>query len=162
MLKAAQIYEKELQEKNIESWYKPENIFWSGYHGNGRIDIPENNYDKHCFVSVDRRGEVIGYMSYYIDWTAMSVYDFGAISFKNGKIEFAKDLYNAVCNCFKKYHMNRISWWCFADNPSIRGYRNFIKCHGGRECGYHRQIAKLQDGRLHDSVDFEILADEFM
>lgn len=57
--------------------------------------------------------------------------------------------------------MNRIEWWCYADNPAIRGYRNFIKRHGGRECGYWRQIARLQDGQLHDSVSFEILEEEF-
>ena len=47
------------------------------------------------------------------------------------------------------------------DNPAIRGYRNFIKKHGGRECGYYRQIARLQDGKLHDRVEFEILKEEW-
>lgn len=57
--------------------------------------------------------------------------------------------------------MNRISFRCYVDNPAIRGYRNFIRKHGGRECGYYRQNARLQDGKLHDSVEFEILACEF-
>ena len=57
--------------------------------------------------------------------------------------------------------MNRMSWCCFADNPALRGYRNFIKNHGGKECGYYRQVTKLQDGMLHDKVEFEILASEF-
>ena len=57
--------------------------------------------------------------------------------------------------------MNRFCWSCIADNPAIRGYRNFIKKHGGRECAYHRQICKLMDGKLHDDVEFEILAKEF-
>ena len=30
-----------------------------------------------------------------------------------------------------------------------------------RECAYHRQVAKLLDGKLHDDVEFEILACEF-
>ena len=38
---------------------------------------------------------------------------------------------------------------------------DFIKKHGGRECAYHRQVAKLLDGKLHDDVEFEILACEF-
>ena len=57
--------------------------------------------------------------------------------------------------------MNRISWKAYVDNPAVRGYRNFIKKYGGRECAYHRQIARLQDGRLHDMVEFEILAEEW-
>ena len=91
----------------------------------------------------------------------MNANNFGAISFDKGNVEFAKDLYQAICNVFEKYHMNRLSWGCFVENPAIRGYRNFIKKHGGRECAYYRQIAKLQDGKLHDSVEFEILAEEF-
>ena len=61
MLKPAQLYKDKLQEENIKSWYKPENIYW----------------------------------------------------------------------------------------------------HGGRECAYFRQYVRLKDGKLHDSVSFEILAEEF-
>ena len=161
MLKPAQLYKEQLQEENIKSWYKPENIFWDSGTGDSDIDLPDNNYDRHCFVSVDKYDDVIGYICYSIDWSAMNAYDVGIISFRKGSIEFAKDVYTAICNIFKVYHMNRIAWHCYADNPAIRGYRNFIKKHGGRECGYCRQISRLQDGRLHDSVEFEILEMEF-
>ena len=91
----------------------------------------------------------------------MSADGFGIISFDKGNMEFIKDVCEAVSDIFTKYHMNRISWFCYADNPAIRGYRNFIRRHGGRVCGHYRQYARLQDGKLHDSVMFEILADEY-
>lgn len=162
MLKQAQLYKEKLQEENIKSWYKPENIYWSGSAGDYEIELPNNNYDKHCFVSVDKEENVIGYITYAVDWSSMSAYGFGIISFRKNSVEFAKDLYKAICDCFEVYHMNRISWYCYADNPAIRGYRNFIKKHGGVECGHSRQVARLQDGKLHDSVEFEILAEEFV
>lgn len=161
MLKPAQLYKEQLQRKNIESWYKPENIFWNGSYGDSQINLKEDNFDLHQFVSVDKNDNVIGYICYSVDWSAMSAYNFGIISFRKGSIEFARDIYMAVCNIFNVYHMNRVQWFAYADNPAIRGYRNFIKKHGGRECGHFRQVAKLQDGKLHDSVDFEILAEEF-
>lgn len=161
MLKPAQLYKDRLQEENIKSWYRPENIFWSGWTGDSQINIQEDNYEWHQFVSVDKEEQVIGYIAYNINWTAMSADRFGIISFQKGSIEFAKDLYKAICDLFEVYHMNRIAWTAYTDNPAIRGYRRFIKKHGGRECGYHRQTARLQDGRLHDSVDFEVLASEF-
>lgn len=80
---------------------------------------------------------------------------------RKGNVLFAKDLYQIICDIFDKYHLNRLCWSCIADNPAIRGYRNFIKEHGGRECAYHKQICKLMDGKLHDDVEFEILAEEF-
>jgi RimJ/RimL family protein N-acetyltransferase len=161
MLKPAQLYREQLQRKNTEAWYKPENIFWNGGTGDAEISLPDNNYERHCFVSVDKDDRVIGYISYNVDWSAMSAYGFGAISYDKGNLVFARDLNTAICNLFEVYHLNRCAWCCFADNPAIRGYRNFIKRHGGKECGYMRQVAKLQDGKLHDSVDFEILACEF-
>ena len=54
MLKPAQLYEQQLQEENTKSWYKPENIFWNGGAGDSAIRLPENNYDSHNFVSVDK------------------------------------------------------------------------------------------------------------
>ena len=112
-------------------------------------------------MSVDKNDNLIGYISYSVDWIAMSTDRFGIISFDKGNIMFGKDVYKAICDLFEVYHMNRISWCAYVDNPTIRGYRNFIKKHGGRECGYRRQNARLQDGKLHDSVEFEILACEF-
>lgn len=162
MLKAAQLYKEELSKLYLETWYKPENIYYTGWTGDSVPEVPDNNYDSHHFVSVDKTGKIIGYISYCISWISMSADRFGIISFDKGNIEFVKDLYNAICDLFEKYQMNRVSWSCFVDNPAIRGYRNFIKKHGGIECAYYRQVAKLQDGKLHDSVEFEILASEFI
>lgn len=53
-----------------------------------------------------------------------------------------------------------MEWWGYKDNPAIKGYRKFIKRFGGRECGYMRQTSKLMDGKLHDSVMFEILKED--
>lgn len=161
MIKPAQLYKSKLKEELLKSWYNPTNIYWSGWTGDGITDLPDDNYENHHFVSIDNSGNLIGYISYSVNWVAMSADNFGIISFKKGNIEFAKDLYTVICNIFEKYHMNRMSWCCFADNPAIRGYRNFIKNHGGKECGYYRQVTKLQDGMLHDKVEFEILASEF-
>ena len=161
MLQPAQLYREKLREEMCNSRYDLKNIFYSGWTGNSLPNLPDNNYDSHHFVSVDDNNNVVGYVSYSINWLAMSASDFGIISFKKGNIMFAKDVYKVICDLFDVYNMNRISWVAYADNPAIRGYRNFIKKHGGRECGYRRQVAKLQDGKLHDSVEFEILASEF-
>lgn len=150
-----------MQKKNFETWYDTEYMFWSGGTGDSKINIHDNNYDCHQFVSVDKEGNVIGYISYKIDWCAMSADNFGIISYDIGNIEFAKDCYMAVRDLFEKYHMNRVGWFAFLDNPAVKGYRNFIKRHGGVECAHYRKVAKLIDGKLHDSVCFEILAEEF-
>lgn len=161
MLKPAQLYVDQLRIENIKSWYQPENIYWNSGTGEYEIQLPDNNKEEHVFVSVDNTDNIIGYISYSIDWEAMSADNWGIISYQKGNVEFAKDVLQAIRDCFQKYGMNRIQWFCWADNPAIRGYRNFIKKYGGKECGYLRQVRKLKDGKLHDSVLFEILAEEF-
>lgn len=161
MLRPAQLYKDRLYTEYVKTWYNPENMFYTGYTGDRVPEIPDNNYDSHHFVSVDKNNNLIGYISYSVDWGSMNADRFGIISFDKGNVEFARDVYKAVCNLFEIYHMNRVSWFAYVENPAIRAYRNFVKKHGGRECGYYRQNAKLQDGKLHDSVEFEILASEF-
>lgn len=161
MLMPAQLYKDKLMEEYPKTWYKPENMYYRGWIGDNIPEIPDNNYDNHHFVSVNKNDNLIGYICYSVNWIPMSADDFGIISFQKGNIEFAKDVYKVICDLFEKYHMNRVSWKAYVENPAIRGYRNFIKKHGGRECGYYRQVSKLMDGKLHDSVEFEILASEF-
>lgn len=161
MLRPAQLYKDRLYEEYVKTWYKPEYMYYTGWTGDQVPEIPNNNYNTHHFVSIDKNDSIIGYINYSVDWISMNADRFGIISFDRGNIEFARDVYHVIFNLFEKYHMNRISWFAYVENPAIRAYRNFIKKHGGRECGYYRQIAKLQDGKLHDSVQFEILAEEF-
>ena len=161
MLKPAQLYAVQLNEEMIETWYKEEYMYYYGGVAEYTLELPDNNCSEHCFVSVDEYDNILGYISYNVDWISMSAEEWGIISFDIGNVTFAKDVYKAVCDCFVKYHFNRISFWCYADNPAIRGYRNFIKKCGGIECAHFRQHRRLRDGKLHDSVCFEILAGEF-
>lgn len=161
MLRPAHLYEEELKEKLIETWYKPEYVCYSGGTGDSLVELPNGNCNSHCFVSVDEDDNVVGYISYDLDYMAMSADHLGIVSFQMGNLDFLKDVYKAICDIFEVYNMNRLSWFCFADNPAIRGYRNFIKKHGGVECGHTRQISRLRDGKLHDGVEFEIMSWEF-
>lgn len=162
MLRPAQLYKEELLKKEMESWYDPRALYYWAGTGCGLSELPEDTYYWHNFVSVNDSDSIVGYIAYKIDWAAMSASDFCIYSFeKNGSILFAEDLCKAICDLFEVYHVNRIDWWCYTDNPAIRGYRNFIALCGGREVGIFRQICKLQDGKLHDSASFEILANEF-
>lgn len=98
MLKPAQLYAEELQRKNTEAWYKPENIFWNGGYGDSSFSFPDDNYNRHCFVSVDKNNQVIGYIGYEVDWAAMSAYGFEIINYDKGNLEFVRDLYQAICD----------------------------------------------------------------
>lgn len=160
MLRPAQIYEEKLQKANIETWYDLKNQYWNGWCCANKIKLEDNNSEYHQFVSVDKDDNVIGYICYYVNWTTKSVCNFGMISFAKGNMQFITDLKKVVTDCFYKYSMNRLEFKAYADNPVIRCYRSYIKKYGGRECGYLRKDTMLMDGKLHDSVLFEILRED--
>lgn len=68
MLKPAQLYKDRLTEEYIKTWYKPENIFYTGWTGDSLPELPDNNYESHHFVSVDENDRLIGYIAYAVDF----------------------------------------------------------------------------------------------
>lgn len=163
MLKPAILYRGELENKFMEVFYDLKFQYYTHGTLNQIPEIPDNNEKSHCFASVDENNNVLGYISYGVDWEAMTAYCFGAISFTPaGNILFAYDLIQVVDNIFMKFNFNRIEWWAYADNPAIRGYDALIKRYGGIRAGYLKQNVKLLDGKLHDTIIYEILREDYI
>lgn len=161
MLKPAQLYKDKLNEVSVAQWYDMKNIYYHGGPGASIYELSESSDDCHSFVSVDREDNVVGYISYRVDWGGRQAYNFGLISFDKGNLLFIRDCYQVFQDIFEKYHLNRIEWYAYADNPAVRGYRNLCKRFGGHEVGYLHNSHLLLDGKMHDSVMFEICADGY-
>ena len=159
MLKPALLYKEELLKKHYEHWYKPETSYYSGL-CNWSIKIEDNNEYVRQFVSVDKNNNVIGYIAYNVDWNVRSASQFGIISYDKGNIEFVRDLYKTIYDLFFVNNFNRVEWWCFTDNPAVRGYKKFIKRFGGNIVGTVHKSCMFSDGSLHDSYIFEILKED--
>lgn len=159
MLKNVKLYEAEAERKSRETWYDLKYQWWCSCAGTRDFDFADNNYNYHCFVSINpKTDEVVGLMGYEVDWTSKSTNGFYAASFdEKGSTIFARDLLQMIDDIFMKYNFNRMEWRCWADNPAIRGYRKFCKRVGGREVGVLKKAGILLDGQTHDSVIFELL-----
>lgn len=161
MLKPAQLFIGELKQKSMETYYDPRYMYYSPSTGNSILDVPEDNTYIHSFVSIDKDGKLVGFIQYNINWQVKSVYNLGVMSFDIGNLEFIKDLYQAIDNIFTVHNLNRLYFWAIADNPVLGTYKKLVEKYGGRQCGYTRQSCILQDGKLHDEVQFEIMRDEY-
>lgn len=163
MIKPAILYKEELERKFKEIFYDLKFQYYTHGTFNNIPEIPNNNEKFHCFASVDENDNVIGYISYGVDWETMTTCGFGAISFAPaGNVLFAYDLRKVIDDIFVKFNYNRVEWWAYEDNPAIRGYDAFIKRCGGRRAGYLRQNIKLMDGKIHNSIIYEILREDYM
>lgn len=164
MLKSAQLYEGQLKKKVLECWYDERYKYYDCQPGNLKVDIPDNNVYTHIFVSVDEEDNIVGLINYSLDWVTMTAYQLGIIGFADNfknRLLFAKDIIKAIDDIFIKYNLNRLSWYVVEDNPVIKSYRKYIEKVGGKECGRFRQNVKLQDGKMHNEVSFEILKEEY-
>ena len=162
MLKLANDYEEELRrllrEASLDYRYM---YYFSGPGGNGSDRLGDDTIWARNFVSVDKDGKLIGYIAYSVDAYAERAYGFGFISFDIGNTTFIRDARIVVSDIFEKYNLNSMSWHGYADNPVMGSYERLCKKMGGRQCGFERQVAKLLDGKLHDSISFEVLREEY-
>lgn len=160
MIKATQLVDQnELSTLFYETWYDPFFKFYrSSYYSSAPFFNNENNEHIHSFASIDlQSGQILGCISYHIDWASKSVCNLALISFKKYSYIFAKDAFEVIKDIFFKYNMNRLAWWSYADNPNVSTYKRLIKKYGGVESGYERQSSMLDDGKLHDVINFEVL-----
>lgn len=158
MLKPAIEYASELKILFNRASLEIENQYYFSEPGSYMYEPSDNTIWRKDYVSLDSDGEIVGWLTYSIDFHALSAYKWGLISFKKkGNLILIKDLEQAIVDVFEKYNLNRISFSCYADNPAINGYFNLIKRLGGTKTGYEHEVARLLDGKLHDFVDFEIM-----
>lgn len=161
MIKPAQLYQQELNKLYYETFYDSKYMYYRGCWGTGELIIPNNTYDSHHFAILNNNYEVIGYITYAINFASKVANNFGIISFKPS-ICFGKDLMKIIDDIFIKYNMNKIEFRAFADNPIIKHYYNFINKYGGKVVGTLIDSIMLEDGKLHDDVMFELFKKDYI
>ena len=162
MLDIAKKYEQEIQAKFLDTWYDMKYQYYRDTSGDRIPQLADNCYDRRDFVSLDKDGNLIGFISYFYNDTTRSASQFGIINFGKPSTIFARDVLQVIGDIFFKFKLDRIEFWCFEDNPATRGYRQFIKRFGGKEAGHLRRTCRLMDGELHDAVIFEILREDLV
>ena len=164
MIKSAKMYEDEVRQLMRNTWYDLRYQYVNGGVGCTDFVAPDSIWESHMFVSVDPdTDKVIGIVGYEVDWVSKSASSFFAMSFiEGGSTLFARDLLQVVDDIFQKYHLNRMDWWCWADNPVINAYRKLCHRFGGREVGTLKERGRLLDGLLHDSVLFELMSKDYL
>lgn len=161
MLVAAQIYREELQKKLQATWYDMKyQYFWQG--GCNDIEIPNDNYWKKQFVFLDKEGNITGYFSYNCCADTGSLNNFGLISFIDYNPRFIQSVIKHLKNILSKGCINRIEFFAYEDGPANKGYKKLVKKFGGKQVGKLTKNTRLLDGKLHDTVFYEIFREDYL
>lgn len=160
MIEPAQKYMCRIRELFLDTFYNMDYMYYYDASGWYVPEITTNEMCNHQFAIVDKDGEVVGFVHYFLDFTAGAVSDLGMISFKKSTC-FGWDLLKIIDNIFNKYNMNKIVFRCFDGNPALKHYYKFIDTYGGRIVGTLRKNRLLSDGKLHDEIIFEIFKKDY-
>jgi hypothetical protein len=164
MLEQAGPYTQEInkifQKISIDPKYKYYNI------GYASLDVSpdKDTWSYHEFVSIDKFGDVKGFMRLSINRMSHIVYELSVFSVEDEKFTniFSKDIKELFMKIFCQYKYNKVKFKCVVGSPHEKTYDSFIKRYGGEIVGIFKKDVALEDNTIHDMKHYEIHRDQFL
>lgn len=161
MLKNAMLYKKELQNALIETWYDPKYQYFYGSDWRGIFEMNDDG-NRRDFVSVDKDGNLIGYIGYCIITRTRLATDFGIINFTDDVMTFGLDIRTAIDDAFMKFGIETIEFAMICGNPIEKSYDRIVSRAGGQcLCTQHARAQDLE-GNLCDVKLYEITRAQYL
>jgi RimJ/RimL family protein N-acetyltransferase len=161
MLDVALKYIDELKKLYVNTWHNEKYKYYNYQCFWKMPTFDESTWDGHDFVSLNKKGEIIGAISYSINRPTESVCGLAIINFTDDKA-FGKDVLQAIKDIFEKYNFRKLSCCVVIGNPVEKTYDRLIPKYGGRIVGIEKRETKLCDNRYYDVKRYEILREDYM
>ena len=155
MLVPAILYREQIKTEFQKKFYSIDMLYETGSNSQWCPSIPDEP-DEGCFeyAIVDSSKNLIGYLSYRIDYYSSNAYNFGLMSFDPGNPIIGKDLFNKLEELVSTLH--RVEWRMIGGNPVERHYDRFCAKYGGAKYILHDSV-RDKNGKYHDNVVYEII-----
>lgn len=161
MLEFAQNYKEALEKKKHETWGKEKYWYYNCCSYFSNIEIDDNTWSNMQFVSVDKEGNILGYLAYSIDREARFVDNLAIINFTDNPA-FGIDVMRMIKNIFEKYRYRKIEFFVVVGNPIEPKYDRLVSQYGGRIVGTFKEHFMLPDGELYDYKMYEIFREDYI
>lgn len=147
----------ELIQKSYELYFTDDYFYYMGDPSCCPFNIPEEpERGLYQFASVDREGNLIGYIAYRLDFYVGAAFNFGMICFNKGNMEFARDLELTLNDIINNPVVHTMNWRMVVGNPVEHTYDRFCKKHGGTKHIFH-DTTRDRLGNWHNEADYEIV-----
>ena len=127
-----------------------------GSHFGYEIKCSDSTWDCLQMVSVNKTGDIIGYLSASLDRANDKVSAIGALNFFDINLTFSKDFRNFLDELFTVHRFRKIEWFVVVGNPAEAMYDKIVKKYGGRITGLERESVRLYDGAYYDVKSYEL------
>lgn len=160
MLKPAILYKSEIEHNMLKYQYTDDMVlYYSGYLSSELPKIEEYaDGNTYRYAIVDKYDKVLGYFSYYIDWYASSISDFGLFSFDRGNYLIGIDVYKHLMKVIRNYHIHRMEWQMASGNPAEKHYDIFCHRYDGKKFILTDRV-RDRYGHYRNQIIYEILFD---
>jgi RimJ/RimL family protein N-acetyltransferase len=162
ILDVANKYQDEIELLMMNTWYDDKYKYFYASNYREKLNLKENNWDSHDFVSINKDGEIIGLISYGIDRPSNFVDSLCIINFTDDKITFGRDIGIVLVNIFEKFNYRKIEFSVIAGNPIEKSYDKLIHKYGGRIVGIYKDHVKLMDNKYYDEKMYEIFREDYL
>lgn len=186
MLVPAIQYKSEIEKQFTSIQYTDKYMWYTGSIENFDIEVRTEG-DKFAFAIIEPKyGELVGYVSFRVDWYCSMAYNFSLIKFKYKIYDEAENEYmrgreninlpiggfyidtkpimasaiREVIRLIEGFNLHRIDFRCIRGNPAERGYDGIIKKFS---TWYSIRIVDFKDnikdkqGKYHDTIMYELI-----
>ena len=165
MLKNAMLYKEELKRAFYEVWYDPKYQYYFGSEFRWTIELSDSSggsQPRRDFVSVDKEGNLIGYIGYAFHSCVGLADSFGAINFTDDKWTFSRDLKQVIDDIFMKFGMRTLEFCVICGNPIEKSYDKIVQKIGGDILCVRHARAKDLAGNILDDKMYEITREAYL
>ena len=164
MLVPAILFKNQIERYSDELRYSEKMMFYNGCTETGRIQISiDPTEGRYQWAIIDENENLIGYISYMIDYFSSNIYGFGLIAFSDNKQLMASGILEAIRH-IKKMNAHRIEWRCVSDNPASYGYDKIIEfmAKSNYICHKHNLTDTFKDayGKYHSCIIYELIKED--
>lgn len=135
--------------------------FFRSYEYVDEMKIDDSTYNKHQYVSINKSGNIIGYIGYSVQRTARVISSLVIINFTDEKIAFGLDVRQAFEDIFCKFNFHKLEFSVIVGNPIEKQYDRIVKKFGGRIVGTFKDSCVLFDNNHYDIKYYEILKSDY-
>lgn len=162
MLDIAINHVEELKKKMSGIWFNDKYKFYNYDTYYRELNIDNETWNVHQFVSLDKEGNVIGYIDYSVNRQTYNCSNLGIINFSDNKITFGMDVGQVLKDIFDKFKFRKLTFSVIVGNPIEKSYDKMINKYGGRVVGIYSDETKLIDGKYYDVKLYEITRNNYL
>lgn len=152
----------ELKKKFNSIWFQEKYKFYNYDMWFNNVEVDDNTWNRHQFASVNKDGEVIGYIAYQVERQTHNASKLAIINFTDDKIVFGRDLKQVLVDIFEKFKFNKLSFSVVVGNPIEKSYDKMVKKYGGCVVGVAANETKLYDNEYYPVKYYEILKENYL